>query len=191
MSNNNIPEDQEVNNARYIVRALFEPYLFHQGRSLVLPSDESFYDDINELVQYDNIINDLVYSENDRMLRIGMNESLNYYKTQEKKPNIKLNVESCKATIDHKQYDCSICKSGFMIEEDITILLCNHILHTDCISEWVKYKSDCPVCRAQIPTIDTLEKTVNEIEDDEDQYNENEYYECDECDECYESNSDT
>jgi hypothetical protein len=85
-------------NTQYIITSLFEPYLFHQGRSLALPSDESFYNDINELVRYDNIIDDLVYinelamyNENDRMFRMGVNESLNHYKTPEKKPNIKLN----------------------------------------------------------------------------------------------------
>jgi len=44
------------------------------------------------------------------------------------------------------------------------VLTCKHILHTECISEWVKYKSECPICRAEIPTTFTKEKDEEESE---------------------------
>jgi hypothetical protein len=98
----------------------------------------------------------------DRMMQLALRESLHQYKTQEKKPNIKLDVKSQLATVDHKYIACAICTSEFVVDETITILECNHILHTDCISEWVKYKSDCPVCRAGIATIDICENKISE-----------------------------
>ena len=110
-----------------------------------------------------NRIADSVYDNNfdqimeERMMTVAMNESLDYYKTQERKPNIELGIKSEKASDKHVEEKCAICKEDFELEENITSLVCNHILHTDCIREWVKYKSECPVCRKQIQTIDTLE----------------------------------
>lgn len=95
--------------------------------------------------------------DDDRTMRIVLEESLHHYNTQEKKPNIKLDIESHKATVDHEDDSCAICTSKFESGENITILLCNHILHTDCISEWVKYKSECPLCRGGITTVDTTD----------------------------------
>lgn len=45
---------------------------------------------------------------------------------------------------------CPICRET-ILEELISPLKCNHIFHTVCIEEWVKYKPECPVCRASIP----------------------------------------
>jgi hypothetical protein len=100
-----------------------------------------FFDDI---IDYDRM--------EDRMMDIAMTESFNNYKTQEKKPGVKICIESICVDDKHKGEPCAVCKSEFEINEKITVLNCNHIYHTDCIGEWVKYKSECPVCRAEIPT---------------------------------------
>ena len=42
---------------------------------------------------------------------------------------------------------CTICISDFEKEDMISITNCNHIFHTDCIKEWGKYKTECPICR--------------------------------------------
>jgi hypothetical protein len=60
---------------------------------------------------------------------------------------------------DMKDENCTICVSKYQIGENVTELNCKHIFHTECISEWVKYKSECPVCRQSIDTID--ERTDN------------------------------
>ena len=48
---------------------------------------------------------------------------------------------------------CPIC--GLTVAENDsagwTSLTCDHTFHAQCISEWVKYKSTCPLCRAIIP----------------------------------------
>ena len=101
-------------------------------------------------------MNNLFDSEisDDRMLEIAMRESLDHYKTQEKKPNIKLCIEGYNVTDDMKDEQCTICISNYELGEKITKIKCNHNFHTYCISEWVKYKSECPVCRQLIDTID-------------------------------------
>jgi len=95
---------------------------------------------------------DLVYE--DRIMDVAMSESLSHYKTQEKKPNVKLDIKESIVSNSLIKEKCSICISFFNIDEKITKLDCKHILHTKCIAEWVKYKSECPVCRSQIKTTD-------------------------------------
>ena len=53
-----------------------------------------------------------------------------------------------KDKIDDK--DCCICLSDFDDDCEVSILLCNHILHKDCMIEWGKYKQSCPVCREEV-----------------------------------------
>lgn len=107
----------------------------------------------------------------ERMMEIAMRESLDHYKTYEKKPDVKLCIESMEANVEHTNKVCVICRSDFEEKETITILTCEHILHTECISEWVKYKSECPNCRAEIPTTFTKKKKREEenyrIEDED------------------------
>lgn len=100
---------------------------------------------------YNNIIED-------EMLQIAQNESLDYYNTQEKKPGICIDENIKQTEIDNilfyklSEDECSICRDNFELNQHITELDCKHILHTECISEWVKYKSECPVCRNDINT---------------------------------------
>ena len=89
------------------------------------------------------------------ILETAMQESLSYYKTQEKKPNVTLcSPKQIICTNEHKEECCAICKENFELEENIITLTCSHIFHSDCISEWIKYKSECPVCRKPIETKD-------------------------------------
>lgn len=121
-----------------------------------------------ESVSNFNIVDELLYGLMDRerrvenmMMEMAMRESLDQYKTQEKKPDVELCVEGELATKDHLDKECVICKSDFELDEKITVLECKHILHTECISEWVKYKSECPTCRAKIDTTFTEQEENN------------------------------
>ena len=88
----------------------------------------------------------------EKMLEAAMQESFSYYKTQEKKPNIRLDLKSQLVTPEYKNENCTICNCIFELEEEITNLECTHTFHTNCIGEWVMYKSECPCCRSSIPT---------------------------------------
>ena len=98
----------------------------------------------------------------DIMFDIAVRESLNHYKTQEKKPNIKLDIKGTTVDSEMKDEICTICVSEYEVGDQITKTKCNHVFHTNCISEWVKYKTECPVCRKSIQTIDESIKDSKE-----------------------------
>lgn len=57
------------------------------------------------------------------------------------------------STIDNKdKYDssCSICLVEFELDSEIGITNCDHVFHKECITEWSRYKKDCPVCREEL-----------------------------------------
>jgi hypothetical protein len=129
-------------------------------------NDEENNEENDEYEEYEhyeenrNYMGIFMYEEHDRIMEdrimhIAMEESLNHYKTQEKKPNIKLNIKSKKATTNLVQEKCAICTSEFEIDENVTFLTCSHVLHTECIDEWIMYKSECPICRGKIDTSNT------------------------------------
>ena len=115
----------------------------------------SIFDIFNSMLVGDVPQYNRIETMEDRMMEIAMRESLLHYKTQEKKPNIKLAIKSMICDDKYKGENCAICKCEFENDVNITILKCKHILHTECISEWVKYKAECPVCRDKIKIIDT------------------------------------
>jgi E3 ubiquitin-protein ligase RNF115/126 len=92
----------------------------------------------------------------DDIMDMVLRESLNSYKNQEKKPNVKLCIgeKTVNQNIVDKKDICTICVNSFELDENINELECKHLFHTSCLSEWVKYKSDCPVCRHCIHTVE-------------------------------------
>ena len=47
---------------------------------------------------------------------------------------------------------CSICLEQFKDDEDVIILPCRHGFHPDCLDPWLKMHSECPSCRAKLPS---------------------------------------
>lgn len=47
---------------------------------------------------------------------------------------------------------CCICLNEYKSEDEISVMNCNHIFHTDCIKEWGNYKTvpDCAICRDKL-----------------------------------------
>lgn len=68
---------------------------------------------------------------------------------------------------------CTIClekivKYATCPEEEGRTLNCSHIFHNECIGEWLKYKHNCPLCRAVVEDVTTPEAspavmTVEEV----------------------------
>lgn len=48
------------------------------------------------------------------------------------------------------EFDCVICTESCKIGTEVAQLICDHCFHIKCISEWGKYKQDCPICRNPI-----------------------------------------
>ena len=61
------------------------------------------------------------------------------------------------------KYDnsCSICLVEFEDTSDIGITNCEHIFHKDCITEWSRYKKDCPVCREELKNKIEKKRLIN------------------------------
>jgi len=115
----------------------------------------------------------------DQMLRYALNESLLHYKTQEKKPNIILDMKS-ELFNEKMMENCTVCVSKYIKNDEVVNLDCKHVFHKKCISEWVKYKAECPVCRGKIKIIEKIkedsedEELVDESEDEEEEEEEEE-----------------
>ena len=45
---------------------------------------------------------------------------------------------------------CLICLEKYIIGQEICTLPCFHFFHCNCISEWLKYEKNCPICRVSI-----------------------------------------
>ena len=43
--------------------------------------------------------------------------------------------------------DCSICYKKCSIGESVSITICNHVYHEECLKQWFEIKSECPLCR--------------------------------------------
>ncbi|XP_008796281.3 E3 ubiquitin-protein ligase Os04g0590900 [Phoenix dactylifera] len=53
--------------------------------------------------------------------------------------------------------DCSVCLSEFREDESLRLLpKCSHAFHVQCIDTWLQSHSSCPLCRANIVSVDSL-----------------------------------
>ena len=62
-----------------------------------------------------------------------------------------------KSTQIKQTYDneCSICQSDSEIPW-VTLKICRHNYHTECINEWIVYRQNCPLCRKEIDFYNTM-----------------------------------
>ncbi|CAD8143782.1 unnamed protein product [Paramecium octaurelia] len=52
---------------------------------------------------------------------------------------------------NEKDNQCVICQEAIIMGEDETkVLICKHEFHQDCISNWITFKSTCPICKTSI-----------------------------------------
>jgi hypothetical protein len=98
-----------------------------------------------------NMLNYLFYDPIEDVLQ----ESLNMQPDGLEKTDHIIRISSTRyQTLDEKireeNKSCSICIVDFETEDKISITNCNHIFHTDCITEWGKYKTECPICREKL-----------------------------------------
>lgn len=49
---------------------------------------------------------------------------------------------------EFSQEECIVCLMEFEEDEMVKILPCGHMFHTDCIDEWLKRSTFCPLCKA-------------------------------------------
>ena len=111
----------------------------------------------------EDTINDLLCKDKIEILyfleKCGYNfKDINKYREQlsvsisDKARNFLSKHSNKKLILKYKNKECSICQAD-LIPEDINeniITKCNHYFHMICIGESLKYKKNCPLCRAII-----------------------------------------
>mmetsp|Transcript_28838 Transcript_28838/g.87242 ORF Transcript_28838/g.87242 Transcript_28838/m.87242 type:complete len:121 (+) Transcript_28838:925-1287(+) len=48
------------------------------------------------------------------------------------------------------QSTCMICLNDFEIGDNCRRLPCRHVFHGDCVDEWLRRCTDCPICKANV-----------------------------------------
>ena len=48
---------------------------------------------------------------------------------------------------------CFVCFDEFQEGKDVIILPCRHGFHKECIEPWLQMHSECPCCRAKLPSV--------------------------------------
>ena len=48
--------------------------------------------------------------------------------------------------------DCAVCKDTY--GGRCLKLPCGHLFHQECITTWLKQHNNCPICRAELPSVD-------------------------------------
>ncbi|KAH6824744.1 hypothetical protein C2S53_010819 [Perilla frutescens var. hirtella] len=58
--------------------------------------------------------------------------------------------------------ECAICLSMFQEGEKVKVLpLCRHGFHSDCVDEWLRTRSSCPLCRGCVHPVDSLSRELD------------------------------
>lgn len=79
-----------------------------------------------------------------------------------------------KSALMHKQFselesqsttECVICMVGYEPADDVVVLPCNigHYFHAECIEQWLKNKSQCPLCRKHINAHELRQQQRNQL----------------------------
>ncbi|XP_062198575.1 E3 ubiquitin-protein ligase RDUF1-like [Phragmites australis] len=51
------------------------------------------------------------------------------------------------AAVTEEEKSCTICLETFLPGEQVLVTPCNHMFHQGCITPWVKWHGNCPLCR--------------------------------------------
>ena len=96
---------------------------------------------------------DLLQRNEERMLQFVMDQSY-HDSLQPRAPDMHrcLDVEKTLYANTESSCDaCMICQESFQDEDQVALLECVHVLHFTCLEQWIKRKSVCPFCEADIP----------------------------------------
>jgi ankyrin repeat protein len=67
---------------------------------------------------------------------------------------------ACDGRTEVEKIDCAICLMECTSDNAIRMLPCRHFFHRDCITEWLKVRNNCPICRASASLAITLHQAV-------------------------------
>lgn len=53
---------------------------------------------------------------------------------------------------EDESFDCTICLAPVEDGEQVGILSCNHLYHSQCLGQWIQRRNVCPLCQTEIAT---------------------------------------
>ncbi|KAK4774995.1 hypothetical protein SAY86_009930 [Trapa natans] len=61
-------------------------------------------------------------------------------------------ISGTEAVVNVKKDDvkCSICQEEYVDDDKVGRLQCKHMYHADCISQWLRLKNWCPICKSSV-----------------------------------------
>lgn len=65
-------------------------------------------------------------------------------------------IESREGIEKGDQRSCPICLNEIVVGDELLKLPCNHCIHPKCIGPWLRETNSCPICRAELPTDDSV-----------------------------------
>jgi hypothetical protein len=71
-----------------------------------------------------------------------------------KNSNVVLDLHSRKCTQSEIFKECAVCLEKIKEGDVVATIHCVHTFHYSCITEWGKYKQECPLCRTRIPILE-------------------------------------
>ena len=63
---------------------------------------------------------------------------------------INFNDETYKKNEKNEIISCIFCLNDIEKNEEVLLFPCEHIFHTNCTLEWLKFKKECPLCRLRL-----------------------------------------
>ena len=111
--------------------------------------ENNIHTDFNFNGTYDSLF-DIFDTDYNRILEETFENQQSFEKTDH---IIDIPSQTYSSIQDKEKYekDCCICLTQF--DEDCIVSLlpkCNHIFHKECVVEWGKYKTSCPICRNNV-----------------------------------------
>ena len=98
-------------------------------------------------------ISNLIEQREPAILEV-LNEMFDQTDTMERSESAEINMTTQRySTIkikDKRKQVCCICMDNFSCNQEVYWLSCKHIFHKDCLSEWIRYKPECPTCRSSV-----------------------------------------
>ena len=70
----------------------------------------------------------------------------NYFKNIKKETTKNTKYTKYKLHTDFYDNECIICLENMTAGEDIILIDCGHLYHANCLVEWFKKKTVCPIC---------------------------------------------
>ena len=84
----------------------------------------------------------------------GLSNSFPKVETEEdiikKLKKINFNEENYKKCEKNEKISCPICLNDIEQNEEVFIFPCEHLFHTNCALNWLKIKTECPLCRHEL-----------------------------------------